>query len=97
MSRRLPPPPSAAELVELARRLAEEAPGLLPAFLCSVCRSSRAARAFLQLDLSGAALASLRAYPTGAKLIASSRQGDAWLRRWTATERALDELLPRLE
>lgn len=96
MSSRLPPPPTVAELVELARRLAVEAPDLLPAFLCSLCRSSRAARACRKLKPSGAVLARLRTYPEGAQLIASSPEGAAWMRRWSETQRALDKLLPPL-
>jgi len=44
MTRRaIPPPPAVAELAELARLLAVEAPETVPAFLWCVCRSSRGA------------------------------------------------------
>lgn len=88
--------PTADELVDLARRLAAEDPGLLPAFLCSLCRSPRASRACRALAPRGADLAALRAYPVGARLIAASTPGAAWLRRWTETEQALDQWLPPL-
>jgi len=94
--RRLPASPSVAELAELVRRLAVDAPGLLPAFLWCVCRSTRATKACREHGVRGADLAALRAYPAGAQLIAASKRGVAWLRRWIETEEALDELLPPL-
>lgn len=96
MSRpRLPPPPAVAEIAELARALAVEAPTLLPAFVWCVCRSSRAVEAYRTARRpSGAHLAMLQSYPTAARLIAASHDGAEWLRKWTDTSAALDDLLP---
>ena len=96
MSRpRLPPPPSVDELAELARLLAVEAPALLPAFLWCVCRSSRAVQAYRTARRpKGVHLVMLQSYPTAARLISSSHDGAEWLRKWTETNAALDDLLP---
>lgn len=92
----LPHPPSTEEIVELVLQLAVEAPAVLPAFLWSLCRSTRAAKAFRTWRPSGAHLAMLQSYPIGKKLIGSSRDGAQWLHNWTATSAALDVLLPPL-
>jgi hypothetical protein len=94
---RLPLPPSVDELADLARLLGVEAPALLPAFVWCVCRSSRAVRAYrTSRRPSGAHLAMLQSYPTAARLISASHDGAEWLRKWTQTGAALDDLLPRI-
>jgi len=79
----------------LARLLAAEAPTLLPAFLWCVCRSSRAVQAYARAPRPpGAHLVMLQSYPTAGRLIAASHDGAEWLRKWTETRVALDDLLP---
>ncbi len=95
MSRSVADPPSMAELGELARVVAARRPHLMPAFLGSVCRSTKAAKACRQLPLPAAELAELRELPKGAQLIAASRRDATWLRRARREEmgQAVDELL----
>ena len=90
----IPPPPSVAEIVELVRVIAAEAPTVLPALLWCVIRSSRAVEDLRKLSVSGAHLAMLGSYPVGERLISSSMAGTKWLRRWLKTTKALDALLP---
>jgi len=92
----LPRPPSVAELAELARQLAAEAPATLPEFLWCVCRSSRAADACRKQRPSGVHLTRIRGYPAGRVLISSSQAGTDWLHKWTRTSQALDGLLPAI-
>lgn len=95
MTRRpLADPPPVAELAELARHLAVEAPAALPAFLWCVVRSSRVAGSVRTLRPSGVHLAAIQAHPAGAALIESFRAGVEWRQKWTETSAVLDVLLP---
>lgn len=97
MSRRLPDPPTPAELVELARLLAVENRAALPAFLWLIVRSSRAAGALRRLESTGAHLLTIAGYPAGAALISSSRTAAARLARWKEAVAALDDVLPPIK
>ena len=86
-------PPSLPELAELARVIADRGdPRLMQAFLCSVCRSTRAAKSCRQYWPAERDLVVLRRLPRGAQLIASSRKGAQWLRRRLQREKSLDDL-----